>query len=100
MRCTDLDTNGAASSKRACLYDVENDPGEHHDVSLQHPDVVDMMLQRLTNAERSVYLPDRGEDTGEACAAAMLRGGYFGPFLTSALTSGFPNSLDALKAIV
>ena len=44
-------------------------------------EVLAQMLARMDEIEGTVYTPDRGTDTGEACAAALARGGYFGPFL-------------------
>lgn len=72
---------GAGAGAGACLYDLSVDTGEHHNVAAAHPSVVKAMLDRMDAIESTVYLPNRGTDTGEACEAADRRRGYFGPFL-------------------
>ena len=73
---------GKAAGKAGCLFELSSDPGEHNDIALLRPDVLAQMLARMDEIEATTYVPDRGADTGEACTAAMARGGYFGPFLS------------------
>jgi arylsulfatase B len=74
---------GGAS--KGCLFDVVGDPGEHHDVSAAHPDVLTEMQGMLRDEEKRVFRPDRGCD-GESCAEAVCKaadaaGGFWAPFL-------------------
>ncbi len=39
------------------LFNITEDPTEHHDLSSKHPDLVDMMKQRLENWEKSKVPP-------------------------------------------
>ena len=59
-------------------------PGEHVDLAAAYPDVVNQMVRTMEEMEKTVYLPDRGSDTGQACAKSKEYGGYFGPFLSDA----------------
>jgi hypothetical protein len=81
--CT-LPANATFAGKRGCLFNLDVDPGEHIDLESMYPEVVSEMLEMMDAAERTVYLPNRGSDTGEACKKSAVYGGYFGPFLTEA----------------
>ena len=76
--------NNTFPGKLGCLFDVEHDPGEHVDLAAAYPDVVNQMVRTMEEMEKTVYLPDRGSDTGQACAKSKEYGGYFGPFLSDA----------------
>ena len=69
-----------AAGKRACLYDLARDPGEHVDLAARQPARTAAMLRALWAHNATAYLPDRGADDGAACVAALARGHYWGPF--------------------
>lgn len=49
---------------------------------MDRPDLVSEMRARIAEINRTVYSPDRGTDSGEACAAALGKWlGFYGPWL-------------------
>ena len=72
-------------TKRACLFNIIDDPTEHSDVSEANPDVVTRMLGRMKEVQRTVYDPHRGDPEDEqACAALESNGGFWGPWKPAA----------------
>ena len=64
-----------------CLFNVLADPTEHAQV-VDRPDLVSEMRARIAEINLTVYSPDRGTDSGEACAAALGKWlGFYGPWL-------------------
>jgi arylsulfatase I/J len=64
-----------------CLFNIEEDPGEHVDLAAARPDVAARMRARMAQLTRAAYSPERGADDGAACKAAFGRwGGFWGPF--------------------
>lgn len=70
-----------------CLFRLDSDPSEHHDLASTHENVARDMLTTIRTLNTSVFSPDRG--IGEefpsvfraACNAAVHRyGGYYGPW--------------------
>jgi arylsulfatase I/J len=76
-----------------CLFRVDQDPSEHHDLSGHANQTARMarMMAAMVVANSTTFSPDRGEGEGdkhitEACDAAIGRyGGFFGPFLNLTL---------------
>jgi arylsulfatase B len=68
----------------ACLFELEEDPTEHHDLAAERPLRTQRMLRmvRSINESSSTFSPDRGTpDVEGACAAAMEQhGGFWGPW--------------------
>ena len=64
------------------LYDVDADPGEHTNLREVRPAVLQAMSARLEALQPSFFNPDRaGGSQDKVMAAAIARGGYWGPFL-------------------
>jgi arylsulfatase I/J len=74
-------TNSSLDCAEGCLFQLDADESEHHDVVRRNPGVVEYMHSRLVAHNATVFSPDRGVVQNEtACAAAMDRGGFWGPF--------------------
>jgi hypothetical protein len=72
-----------------CLFDVLNDPGEHIDLSSEHPEILARMKQRLTelkdnfyeNNDKNVDVCPPNIDIPCACWMAInYYGGFYGPY--------------------
>jgi len=66
--------------KFGCLYNIETDPGEHHDVAKDHPELREQLLNELMFLNMSTFLPNRGEPSFASCETAIDQGGFYGPF--------------------
>lgn len=76
------DLNVSFKCDPACLFDVINDPSEHHDLAAEQPAVLAALLARKAEVEKSIYSPNRGvKNVTLFCAAAAGYGGFVGPFL-------------------
>ena len=75
LKCTD-----ASRGKPCCLFDVIDDPGEHHDLALEMPGKAQELADRLHAAERHWFNPDRGDPDPRACRVAAETG-FVQPFL-------------------
>lgn len=65
-----------------CLYDIASDPYEHHDLAAQLPEVAARMKSSLDELNQGIFLPDRGNQSDQACQVGVNRyGGFYGPFL-------------------
>lgn len=76
---TDCNANG----KKGCLFNIFEDPEEHVDLGDQemYEPIVDHMLERLVQLNKTMFDPDRGGEHFIACIAGFYYGGYLGPFL-------------------
>mmetsp|Transcript_125716 Transcript_125716/g.367326 ORF Transcript_125716/g.367326 Transcript_125716/m.367326 type:complete len:626 (-) Transcript_125716:132-2009(-) len=74
------------SCEKGCLFQLDADPTEHHNLAEAEPQRVQSMLASLRQHNATAFSPDRGQrDTNGACKAAMeLYGGFWGPWLRSA----------------
>lgn len=65
-----------------CLFNVELDPTEHHDLAglPEHSATLTRLQQKLRELNTDFFKPDRGQDTLDACMAFVDNGGYYGPF--------------------
>eukprot|EP00928_Gymnodinium_smaydae_P005003 TRINITY_DN1171_c0_g4_i1.p1 TRINITY_DN1171_c0_g4~~TRINITY_DN1171_c0_g4_i1.p1 ORF type:complete len:696 (-),score=92.99 TRINITY_DN1171_c0_g4_i1:159-2246(-) len=66
-----------------CLYDLENDPSESIDLSMDpaYKGKLEYMINYLSAQNHSLFMPERGETHYETCESVMLNGGgHFGPF--------------------
>ena len=70
-----------------CLWRLDTDPTEHHNLVAQESDRAARMLATIKAVNKTTFSPDRGEGEQdghieEACDAAIKQyGGFFGPFL-------------------
>eukprot|EP00931_Biecheleriopsis_adriatica_P077520 TRINITY_DN51070_c0_g1_i1.p1 TRINITY_DN51070_c0_g1~~TRINITY_DN51070_c0_g1_i1.p1 ORF type:complete len:701 (-),score=165.81 TRINITY_DN51070_c0_g1_i1:69-2171(-) len=67
-----------------CLFNLELDPSEHHDLSKDpsQKERLDRMIQTLAEFNKSLFVPERGETRVETCFSIFLNsGGHFGPFV-------------------
>ena len=66
-----------------CLYNIRQDPGEHVNLAKSMPDVLKQMQKKLKSYQATVFKPDRGSKSSNACDAAMNKyGGFWGPFIS------------------
>eukprot|EP00730_Choanoeca_flexa_P002296 TRINITY_DN10995_c0_g1_i1.p1 TRINITY_DN10995_c0_g1~~TRINITY_DN10995_c0_g1_i1.p1 ORF type:complete len:504 (+),score=85.75 TRINITY_DN10995_c0_g1_i1:70-1581(+) len=67
---------------QGCLFDLQADPTEHHDIAQAHPDVVARMQDRLDYWVKDTFDHQIGHVYRKACEAYIDRyHGYFGPFI-------------------
>ena len=67
---------------RGCLYDIINDPREHHNLASKMPRKLKKMRERLRKYQATHFNPNRGEKSPAACEAALNEyGGFWGPFI-------------------
>jgi arylsulfatase I/J len=79
--CGDPDAAGAARGP-GCLFNVLEDPHETNDLAAVYPHIVAELRARISEAQASVYSPDRGAPDHELfCKRAVENGGFVGPFL-------------------
>jgi len=66
-----------------CLYNVEADPTEHHDLSSspEYADLLFKMQTTLYELNLRNFNPDRGSPALQACQTAAGLGGFYGPFV-------------------
>ena len=62
-----------------CLFDMSNDAEERHDLSKQHPDILDKMLQRLSEYEATM-VPARNIRFKDPRASPKFHNGVFEPW--------------------
>lgn len=67
--------------KNGCLFDLEADPTEHHDISKDYAEEVATMKARLDELNKDNYNPDRGSEQQAACTQAVEYGGFYGPWI-------------------
>lgn len=71
-----------SETKVGCLFDIMNDPSEHHDLALEEPTLAQKLLARLEELDRTLYDPPRGDpDVSGACAQVVRNDGTWGPWL-------------------
>ncbi|CAK0817376.1 unnamed protein product [Prorocentrum cordatum] len=68
------------------LFNVEEDPTEHHDLSgdPKYASLLEELRGDLKKFNEGLFEPDRGEPVMEACWEAMRAGGFYGPYVDSA----------------
>lgn len=64
-----------------CLFNIFDDPTEHHDLAASNPDIVTALMNRINEHQATAFTPNRGKDDGSACKAALgTWKGFWGPF--------------------
>ena len=80
--CTLPASSSEQEAKVGCLFNIYDDPGEHHDLAVEQPERAAAMLKRLSELDATVFDPNRGSpDHDGVCKQAAANGGYFGPWL-------------------
>ena len=72
-----------------CLYDVVNDPNEHHDLSKEKPDILNQLLERYNKFSKEPRdMQDQGYHSvkdipinSDACDYMKDNGGYWRPWI-------------------
>ena len=64
-----------------CLFNLENDPNEHDDVSSVIQIWPPELLNELSEMNITLFEPDRGDMVLEACDVAISPNRFVGPFL-------------------
>mmetsp|Transcript_102143 Transcript_102143/g.264492 ORF Transcript_102143/g.264492 Transcript_102143/m.264492 type:complete len:552 (-) Transcript_102143:228-1883(-) len=69
--------------KSGCLFDIFDDPTEHHNLASEKPELFGSMLARVQELQKGVFSPHRGlPHMFEACHHALhTYGGFWGPFV-------------------
>lgn len=85
--CFDTSGHGTSSTcvkncESGCLFNIKQDPTEHHDLASENPERVAAMTARLEALRKTAFNPNRGKTDPEACAKAMgdYRG-FWGPWV-------------------
>ena len=75
-------TSGPCSAETPCLWDVDGDVSERHEVAAENPAVVAQMVERLRvlSAQFEVDPPLQGSND-DFCAHVQARGGFLGPWM-------------------
>ena len=70
-------------TERPCLFDIATDPGEHHDLSVSRPHLLNEMLAAFKSFETAYHPPARPPPrNGDAfCAAVRRHDGWVAPWL-------------------
>jgi arylsulfatase A-like enzyme len=68
-----------------CLFNISNDPTEHHDVAQQFPDVIATLLERWAKLDHTYHpdgpgVPGPKSDRNGYCAFAKRSGDFMGPW--------------------
>ena len=74
---------GRKPNAHGCLFDLQTDPTESRSVASEQPALFERMLAAVDAASATAYSPDRGKPDPRACAQAIARGGYWGPFASA-----------------
>ena len=86
---------GVPPTGAGCLYDLTDDPGEHHNLMstgsldfytknerMRFQSIRDVLFQKIQRHNATAFSPDRGtEDKKGACGAARTNGYFWGPWL-------------------
>jgi len=65
-----------------CLFDIYADPTEHHDIASEHPTIVADLVNRINDAKKTIFNPDRGALDPAACNTALGKyNGFWGPWV-------------------
>ena len=73
---------GEQDCRSGCLYDIIADPTEHHEISAEHPEVLQRLLAVLAAENASIYDPGPPiPDDPRCCSQAAANGGFVGPWL-------------------
>lgn len=89
-QCIDRNASKPGNCTSGCLFNVHDDPNEHHDLAQTNPSMLARMLARLADVQATVWhncdpptvcVPD---EAGKDCANAHSQwGDVYGPFLPS-----------------
>jgi len=63
-----------------CLFDIQADPIEAHDVAEEYPEIVEHMKQRLAELNANNLFVNRGQASRDGCARWP---GFYGPWLAT-----------------
>ncbi len=64
-----------------CLFNLEDDPNETNDLAVALPGKVEELGALLDEFGETLFIPDRGTESADACGSLAERGGYYGPFV-------------------
>lgn len=76
-------TPGASKCEPFCMFRLDEDPGEHHDLAREQgvEGVAAELSARMEAARKTGFAPDRGPQDPQACLTAMEQyGGFWGPW--------------------
>ena len=66
-----------------CLYNIIEDPTEHHNLAESNPAKLKEMQNKLAQYQATHFHPDRGRKWPGACTAALDQyGGFWGPYVS------------------
>lgn len=66
-----------------CLFRIDTDASEHHDLAREHADVKIELEALRVSEEPAVFNPNRGKQDPQSCVAALEKhGGFWGPWVS------------------
>lgn len=66
---------------QGCLYNLEEDPNEHTNIAEVASDIFAEMKDSLTELNKDLFMPERGDAQIIACQTALKQGSFMGPFV-------------------
>ncbi len=86
---------------KGCLYNIFEDPTEHHDLADEMPELLAKMQARLSDLNKDNFTPNRGEPTLKACVAAIKNKMHYAHFLDAKdLNKAKPAELSADELVL
>ena len=71
-----------ACGNKGCLYNIKDDPEETIDLASTERSILREMREKLQAYQETLFDPDRGSVSSEACTAALGKySGFWGPFI-------------------
>lgn len=86
-RSNDAIQSCGRDANSGCLFDVVDDPGEHFNLAKERPDILQRMLARVAEIEKTAFSPYRGSQHSAFCQHVLdVYRGFTGPFVDTDYT--------------
>ena len=84
-----IDAHNFKCPPSGCLFDLENDVIEQHEVSAQYPDIVKQMQTLMAEQVKGIWSTTHTDDPACKQAAADIYGGFYGPWRNLSVVLGY-----------